>query len=157
MAIDFASKYKDTKIYEKRYNYLLEITLKILKLKCEPLISVTIGDNATIKKINKDYRHIDKETDVISFAFLDNVLDKDKLLKSKAPLVLGDIYISKERAETQAKEIGNSIEREMNFLFIHGLLHLLGYDHMEEKQAQTMFDLQDKILSEAKDGLSKII
>ncbi len=65
-------------------------------------------------------------------------------------MVLGDIYIASEVAKRQAKEYGNSLEREMKFLFVHGLLHLLGYDHMNKEDEQIMFPLQEEILAEDK-------
>ena len=63
-------------------------------------------------------------------------------------MALGDIYISVEKAVEQAKEYGHSVNRELSFLFVHGLLHLLGYDHMNEEDEKVMFDLQEKILKE---------
>ena len=81
----------------------------------------------------------------ISFAFLDNE-DRQQLYKSKEPVVLGDIYISIDKAKEQANEYGHSLNRELSFLFVHGLLHLLGYDHMNEEDEKIMFKLQDEIL-----------
>ena len=104
---------------------------------------VTIVNNETIHKINREYRNVDRPTDVISFAFLDD--KKEKELKG-GPINLGQIIISFEKAEEQAKEYGHSLKREMVFLFVHGMLHLLGYDHMNEADEKVMFELQDKIL-----------
>ena len=81
-----------------------------------------------------------------SFAFLDGDKNRDKKLKKAGPLSIGEIYISVEKAEEQAKEYSHSLEREMSFLFVHGLLHLLGYDHMTEEDEKVMFKLQDEIL-----------
>ena len=81
---------------------------------------------------------------MISFAFLD---DKNEVpQKDGSPICLGEIIISYERAEAQAKEYGHSLLREMSFLFVHGMLHLLGYDHMSKEQEVVMFKLQDEIL-----------
>jgi len=130
--------------YENIYNDILDISKKILKIKANLLVSVSLIDNLTIHKINKEYRNIDKETDVISFAFLDN--EDRSILFKKGDVVLGDIYISIEKANSQAKEYGNSIKREMMFLFVHGLLHLCGYDHMVKEDEEIMFPLQEKII-----------
>ena len=108
---------------------------------------MSIVDNRYIHKINKKYRHIDRPTDVISFAFLDAEDNYDKILFSPGPVVLGDIYISLDKAKEQAEEYGHSLHRELSFLFVHGLLHLLGYDHMNEKEEKEMFQLQEEILS----------
>ena len=102
---------------------------------------------AVVLKINKKYRHIDRPTDVISFAFLDVENNYDKILFSPGPVVLGDIYISLEKAKEQATEYGHSLHRELSFLFVHGLLHLLGYDHMNEEDEKVMFKLQEEILA----------
>ena len=78
---------------------------------------------------------------------MDDNPDRDALFHSGKMVVLGEIYISYQKAEDQAKEYGHSIEREMKFLFVHGLLHLLGYDHMKKEDEEIMFRLQDEILA----------
>lgn len=145
MELDFTSINEAYNDYENVYEHLISKAFKVLKLSFEPVISVSFIDNEEIHKINKEYRKIDRPTDVISFAFLDNE-DRELAYKSKLPVILGDIYISLEKANEQAKEYGHSIKRELCFLFVHGLLHLLGYDHMEKEDEEIMFPLQDKIL-----------
>ena len=99
-------------------------------------------DNDKIHEINKNYRGVDRPTDVISFALEDNkTIELDHRL-------LGDIYISIDKAHEQALEYGHSFKRELSFLSIHGLLHLLGYDHMKEEDEKVMFKKQDDILNE---------
>lgn len=147
MELDFNSKFVECEKYEEFYLELMEVTAKKLKLKCDPIVSVSIVDNRYIHKLNKKYRHIDRPTDVISFAFLDSENNYDKILFSPGPVVLGDIYISLEKAKEQAEEYGHSLHRELSFLFVHGLLHLLGYDHMNEEEEKVMFQLQEEILS----------
>lgn len=148
MELDFNSKFAECESYEDFYLELMDVTFKKLNIKCDPIVSVSIVDNRYIHKINKKYRHIDRPTDVISFAFLDSENNYDKVLFSPGPVVLGDIYISLEKAKEQAEEYGHSLHRELSFLFVHGLLHLLGYDHMNEKDEKEMFQLQEEILSE---------
>ena len=107
-------------------------------------VSITLTDNAYIHELNREYRGIDRPTDVLSFALNES---EEPEVKGGADLnVLGDLVISVERAEEQAAEYGHSVKREMAFLTVHGMLHLLGYDHMEEKDAEVMFKLQDEIL-----------
>ena len=120
---------------------LLEFALKREKLE-NVEFNIIFVDSNTIHEINKNYRNVDRVTDVISFALEDNetiTLDHR---------VLGDIYICVERAEEQAKEYGHSFLRELAFLSIHGLLHLLGYDHMVPEEEKIMFQKQDDILNE---------
>ena len=93
-------------------------------------VSITLTNNAYIHELNKKYRQIDRPTDVLSFAL--NESDEPKVEDGPEINVLGDIIISVERAEEQAAEYGHSVRREMAFLTVHGMLHLLGYDHMEE-------------------------
>ena len=107
------------------------------------LCNVIIVDNKKIHEINKEYRNIDRETDVISFA-----LEDDKSMPEDDYRMLGDIYISIDKAKEQAKEYGHSLKRELCFLMTHGFLHLLGYDHMEKEDEMIMFPLQEKILKE---------
>lgn len=106
--------------------------------------SVIIVDDTYIHKINKEYRKIDRPTDVISFALLDNDIDN----KVNDLLMLGDIYISADKVFQQAKEYNHTTIREMSFLAVHGLLHLLGYDHMNKKEEKEMFEKQELILNE---------
>ena len=107
------------------------------------ICSVIIVDNKKIHEINKEYRNIDRETDVISFA-----LEDDKNIIDSPVRVLGDIYISIDKAKEQANEYGHSLKRELCFLMTHGFLHLLGYDHMKKEDEDIMFPLQEKILNE---------
>lgn len=146
MELDFDSQVKGFDDYEEVYLTLLEKTFKHLKLKCDPIVSVTFVDNDFIHKMNREYRNVDRPTDVISFAFLDDEKDKEKILRGKGSVCLGDIYISVDKAKEQAKEYGHPLERELSFLFVHGLLHLLGYDHMNKEDEEVMFKLQDEIL-----------
>ena len=103
---------------------------------------IFVGDEE-IHQINRDYRGVDRITDVISFAFED---DGEKLYNDIR--VLGDIYICIPQMKRQAKEYGHSEKRELSFLTVHGLLHLLGYDHMTEEDEKVMFGLQEMILDE---------
>ena len=146
MELDFVSEISGFDQYEEIYLSLLEKTFKHLQLTCDPILSVSFVDNEFIHKMNREYRGVDRPTDVISFAFLDGEADKDKILHGNGPVSLGDIYISIDKAKEQAKEYGHPLERELSFLFVHGLLHLLGYDHMTKEQETIMFKLQDEIL-----------
>ena len=147
MELDFNSFDESFNNYEEIYAHLLIKTLKHLSLNFDPYLSVTIVDNDYIHEINKTYRHIDRPTDVISFAFLDDNPKRDELFQSGQMVVLGEIYISFEKAQEQAVNYGHSLERELKFLFVHGLLHLLGYDHMVKSDEEIMFRLQDEILA----------
>ncbi len=106
------------------------------------MFNIIIVDNEYIHKLNKEYRGIDRPTDVISFALEDN---KDFVELDFR--VLGDIYISLDKAKEQAELYGHSFLREICFLTIHGLLHLLGYDHMEKEDEIVMFGKQDELLN----------
>ena len=99
-------------------------------------VSVTLTDNAYIHTLNRQYRNIDRPTDVLSFAL--NESEEPEIANGPEVNVLGDIIISVERAEEQAKEYGHSLQREIAFLTVHGMLHLLGYDHMEEEERKEM-------------------
>ena len=146
MELDFDSQVSGFEQYEDIYLGLLEKTFNHLGLNCDAILSVTFVDNEFIHKLNKEYRNVDRPTDVISFAFLDGDEDRNKKLHGKGPVTLGDIYISVDKAKAQAEEYGHPLERELSFLFVHGLLHLLGYDHMTKEDEAVMFKLQDEIL-----------
>ncbi len=99
-------------------------------------VSVTLTDNAYIHSLNKEYRGIDRPTDVLSFAL--NESEEPKIEGKTGTNTLGDIVISVERAGEQAEEYGHSLRREVAFLTVHGMLHLLGYDHVEDAQREEM-------------------
>lgn len=104
--------------------------------------SVIIVDNERIHQINKEYRNVDRPTDVISFALEDT---EDVTFDHYRPL--GDIYISIDKVKEQAEAYGHSETRELAFLTVHGFLHLLGYDHMEPEEEKIMFGRQEEILN----------
>lgn len=139
-------------------------------------VALTFVDDEAIREINKQYRGLDKPTDVLSFAMqemgegeLEIVYDEDAdddelrdvaLLEGEEPgdeetfeEPLGDIIISVPRAVAQAEEYGHSVERELGFLFVHGFLHLVGYDHQDEAEEKRMFAKQEAILHKA--GLTR--
>ncbi|WP_350299499.1 rRNA maturation RNase YbeY [Peribacillus frigoritolerans] len=116
-------------------------------------LSVTFVDNDRIREINKEYRHKDSATDVISFALEEMGEDEVKIIGAEMPRMLGDIIISIERTKEQAEEYGHSFDRELGFLALHGFLHLLGFDHMNEEDEKVMFTKQKEILEEY--GLSR--
>ena len=122
---------------------LLEYARKVENLEDTELeFSIIITDNERIHEINKEYRNIDRPTDVISFA-----LEDSEDIKLENYRILGDIYISIDKVKEQAKEYGHSEKRELAFLTIHGFLHLLGYDHMKEEDEKVMFAKQEEILN----------
>ena len=128
--------------YEQDFTAIIEQALKTLEIEDDVEVSCVLVDDERIHEINREYRHIDRSTDVISFAMEDN----DQFYVEGMPRTLGDIFISVDHAKKQAEEYGHSLRREMCFLFTHGILHLLGYDHMTDEQEKEMFDLQDEIL-----------
>lgn len=108
-------------------------------------ISFSIVSSYDIRQLNKIHRNIDKETDVLSFPLIDDFYSIKN--NSLYPIPLGDIIINIEKAITQAKEYGHSFEREISFLTVHSMLHLLGYDHIVENEEKIMFKKQDDILN----------
>ena len=128
------------------YSYLDDIIKRVLEHeKVEnAYFSVIFVSAKEIKKINKEYRKVDAVTDVISFAFEDV---KDNINSNIR--ILGDIYICIEKMLEQAQIYEHSIKRELSFLTVHGLLHLLGYDHSDKESEKEMFGLQELILNEA--------
>ena len=134
---------ENVKKYEKDIKKVLQYTLKCENVK-KAVFNVILVDNKYIRKINKEYRNIDKETDVISFA-LEDYKDVNTSIR-----VLGDIYISLEKAKSQALEYGHSLKRELAFLAVHGLLHLLGYNHENKEEEKIMFGKQEMVLNAKK-------
>lgn len=119
-------------------------------------VDLTFVDDEAIHELNKEYRGIDRPTDVLSFAMnesLDEEMDIVYELEEGEELdeltdVLGDIIISVERAKAQSEDYGHSLERELGFLFVHGFLHLLGYDHQDTASEQVMMGKQETVLAQ---------
>ncbi len=127
------------------YSYLDKIINKTLEMEGvdSSIFSIVFIDDEKMHELNKTYRGIDRTTDVLSFAFEDN----NKLCYNIRQL--GEIFVSIPRMQQQAKEYGHSEVRELSFLVIHGLLHLLGYDHTKgEKEEKEMFSKQELVLDE---------
>lgn len=140
------TRYKEfEKYYPLLEQYYLK-TIKVLGVKDEYNVSMILCGPITIRRINREYRNIDAETDVISFALLDDEQD----VMYEDGIELGDIFINRNRVHQQAKDYGHSIKREFVFLFVHGLLHLFGYDHMNKADEKKMFALQEKIVGDLK-------
>lgn len=130
---------KEIKEIDKLQEYM-EFVVKRLKIE-KGIFNIIFVSNEEIHDINREYRHTDRVTDVISFALEDN----NDLVYEDFRL-LGDIYIAIDVAYTQALEYNHSREREVCFLATHGLLHLLGYDHMNTEEEKEMFDKQEELL-----------
>ena len=136
------TKYHD---FDEFYPLLEEYyrkTLQVLDKEDVYDLSLIICGPISIRRINRDYRNIDKATDVISFAMLDG----GEEYRYDENVELGDIFINRKRVLSQAEDYGHSVKREFVFLFVHGLLHLFGYDHMDPEEEKVMFDLQKKIV-----------
>lgn len=125
---------------------ILEVIEKVVKevlifedesLECE--VSVSFVDNEEIKGLNRDYRGVDKETDVLSFPM-------DDEFSVEGPLLLGDIIISLEKALEQSKDFGHSLYREISYLTAHSMFHLLGYDHMNEEEKNIMREKEKEVM-----------
>lgn len=139
-------------------NSIMEAVMEMENCPYETTVNLLLTDNAGIREYNKNYRDMDRETDVLSFP---NILfehagdftpvetnEVDYFDPDSGELVLGDIILSVERIQTQAQEYGHSELREFAFLTAHSMFHLCGYDHMEEKDAIVMEKKQEAILQE---------
>ncbi len=121
------------------------VKLSLLRMKADQKaeVSLTLTDNPGIQELNKAYRNIDRPTDVLSFPINEG---QALACSGSGRQLLGDIIISTDRAAEQAVAYGHSYEREMAFLTVHGMLHLLGLDHQTESEAARMEELQRQIL-----------
>lgn len=129
---------------EGRLKEGLNAVAKLHNLTDDTEVGITLVDDERIHEINREYRNVDRPTDVISFALDDDLEDSDEpeLIDGPEEHLLGDIIISVETANRQGEEFGHGLEREIVYLAVHGLLHLLGYDHMVE---------EDKVVMRAKE------
>jgi len=156
---------------EEQWIDLLEKLLRIAGEKeavTEGIVTLTFTDDDGIRELNRQYRGLDKPTDVLSFSLVEGEepdihyndeyeaseegseeWEDEENANSPFSDLLGDVVISIPRAEAQAAEYGHSFERELGFLFVHGFLHLIGYDHGDEEQEKEMFAKQEDVLREA--------
>ncbi len=137
--------------YEKIIKRVLEQCFKEEKMLDSKLyITITLTNPDNIKEINKEYRNIERATDVLSFPMFekDELEEKIKNKDFKYPDVLGDIIISIEKVEEQAKEYEHSFERELSYMIVHGFYHLMGYDHIKEEDKKQMRPKEEKILND---------
>lgn len=115
-------------------------------------LNIILTNPENIRRANKEYRNIDKETDVLSFPMfekqeIEELIEKSKVAKLEVEDVLGDIIISIQRVEEQAKEYGHSFERELSYMVVHGFYHLMGYDHIKEEDKKLMRPKEEFILN----------
>lgn len=130
---------KEVEIIQKVLLYAME------KEKLEnTTFDIILVDNNYIHELNKTYRGMDKATDVITFALEDD----DIVMNGSDERILGDIYISVDKAKSQSIEYGHSFLREISFLAVHGFYHLLGYDHITKEEEKIMFQKQEEVLEE---------
>ncbi len=135
--------------YKEDYSYLSDLLDKAIeKLNIEGVFSITFIGDELMHEMNLKYRNVDRTTDVLSFALNDSPDEIDVEIN-----LLGDIFVSIPKMISQASEYGHSERRELSFLCIHGLLHLLGYDHMKKEDEEVMFSLQKEVLLDA--GITK--
>lgn len=141
---------EENETYKKTIQKVLEQCFKEEKLENSNLyITITLTNPENIKEINRKYRNIDNATDVLSFPMFekDELEEKIKNNLFKHEEVLGDIVISIQKVEEQAEEYGHSFERELSYMVVHGFYHLMGYDHIKEKDKKKMRPKEEKILN----------
>lgn len=136
---------EENKEYEMVLNRVINKCFEEEKLK-NLYISITLTNPENIQKINKEYRNIDRATDVLSFPMFEREEIPSLKEEDKTEDILGDIIVSIEKVKEQAEEYGHSFERELAYLVTHGMLHLLGYDHMIDEEKVIMRKREEEIL-----------
>lgn len=140
------SEYELTIEHEKMINNIIEKSLELECFNSSAEVSVTAVTNLRIKELNKEFRDIDKVTDVLSFPIID--FDNGDIPPKRGEYLLGDIVFSFAKAIEQSKEYGHTVEREIGFFIAHSMLHLMGYDHKDVATEQIMFKKQEEILKQ---------
>ncbi len=149
MAVLINNVQKKIELSEEKLGLLenvLQFGLEMHQQDCE--LGVILVDNEFIQDLNYKYRGIDQPTDVLSFAMNEGIADSPSIKFQGEPVLLGDIYLSVERALEQAESYGHSFSRELCYLGTHGLLHLLGYDHQNPEETELMRSEEERILRE---------
>jgi len=154
MSVLIDNRQEEIKVDEALEAFVVQVVEEVIAYEqCEEEFEVSISfvNNQEMRSLNKEYRNIGKETDVLSFPLVEfieeelNTEDEDAEYIEEE-IALGDIVISMEKAAEQSEEYGHSFKRELAFLLVHGMLHLLGYDHDEEASEGEIFDKQEEIL-----------
>ena len=138
LKINIFNQYDESNQYKKTIKKSLKTAYKFLDIKEKMIINIVLVTDEEIKEMNKTYRDIDKETDVLSF-------ENDGFAGE-----IGDVFISIDKCKEQALSYEHSFDRELAFLSVHGFLHCLGYDHLNKEDEKEMFSLQDEILEISK-------
>lgn len=138
ITVNFVNQYDLSNHYLETIDDIIKQAYSYFELNQDLVINIILVDNAQIQALNLQYRHLDQPTDVLSFDNQD--IDEE----------LGDVFISIDRTKAQAKAYGHSFERELAFLTLHGFLHCMGYDHIEEDDELKMFGIQDEIIENSK-------
>ena len=158
MSVLIDNRQEEIKVDEALEAFVVQVVEEVIAYEqCEEEFEVSISfvNNQEMRSLNKEYRNIGKETDVLSFPLVEfieeelNTEDEDAEYIEEE-IALGDIVISMEKAVEQSEEYGHSFKRELAFLLVHGMLHLLGYDHDEEASEGEIFDKQEEILKNIK-------
>ena len=147
LLIDNRTDFEITEEFEKLFNDVVKESLRYEEFDPECEVSLSIVSNDEIQEINKQFREIDAPTDVLSFPLLTVEEGEQADVNENNEIMLGDIIISIDKAKAQAEEYGHGLRRELAFLTAHSMLHLMGYDHMEEEEQKEMFKKQDDILN----------
>ena len=158
MSVLIDNRQEAVKVDEALEAFVVQVVEEVIAYEqCEEEFEVSISfvNNQEMRSLNKEYRNIDKETDVLSFPLVEFIEEELNAEDENAEYIeeeiaLGDIVISMEKAVEQSEEYGHSFKRELAFLLVHGMLHLLGYDHDEEASEGEIFDKQEEILKNIK-------
>ena len=129
--------------WEEKMEHVVAVCLKEEEIPEKAQVDLLFVDNDQIHEMNLEYRNKDTATDVLSFP----MYEADEEIDDEEEILFGDIVISLERAEEQRQEYGHSLEREVMYLLVHGLLHLAGYDHMEEEDKRQMRKREEELLA----------
>lgn len=138
LKINIINQYDSSKKYSRIIKYIYKIAEKKLDITDRLIVNVILVSDEEIREMNARYRNIDKTTDVLSFENQEGIGE------------IGDIFISLDKTKEQAETYGHDFARELAFLSVHGLLHCLGYDHLNELDEKEMFSIQDEILENSK-------